>query len=166
MRIVVMGVTGCGKSTVGAGLAQRIGAEFADADDFHPASNVAKMTAGTPLTDEDRWPWLEDVGSWLASRDEAVVACSALKRSYRDLLRAVAGDVTFVHLEAPQAVLEPRVRLRAERDGHFAPPGLLDSQYAALESLDTDEAGGTVDVATADAVAATDAAHRLVSGRV
>ncbi|GIG55348.1 gluconokinase [Demequina activiva] len=160
-----MGVTGCGKSTVGASLAQRIGAEFADADDFHPASNVAKMTAGIALTDADRWPWLEEVASWLASRDEAVVACSALKRSYRDLLRAVAGDVMFVHLAAPQSVLEPRVRLRAERDGHFAPPGLLDSQYATLEPLEPDEPGGAVDVETADAAAVTDAALHLVAGR-
>ena len=160
-----MGVTGCGKSTVGALLAQRMGAEFADADDFHPASNVAKMTAGTPLTDEDRWPWLEEVGSWLASRDEAVVACSALKRSYRDLLRAVAGDVAFVHLEAPQSVLEPRVRLRAERDGHFAPPGLLDSQYAALQPLAEDERGVAIDVAAADATAATDAAEATLMRR-
>ena len=157
-----MGVTGCGKSTVGQSLAAALGAEFADADDFHPASNIAKMSAGAALTDEDRWPWLEDVGSWLARHDQAVIACSALKRSYRDLLRAAATGVVFVHLDAPQAVLEPRVRIRAERDGHFAPAGLLDSQFEALEPLGRDERGGEVDVETADANAASRAALALV----
>ncbi|WP_084104955.1 gluconokinase [Demequina sp. NBRC 110056] len=164
MRVVVMGVTGCGKSTVGMLVAEELGAEFADADDFHTAENVAKMAAGTPLTDEDRWPWLEDVAAWLASRDEGVVACSALKRSYRDLMRSVADGAVFVHLAAPQAVLEPRVRTRAERDGHFAPPGLLDSQYATLEGLAPDEEGVTIDVSSADARAAADAALASVTG--
>lgn len=160
-----MGVTGCGKSTVGELVARGLGAEMGDADDLHSPANVAKMAAGRGLTDEDRWPWLEEVGSWLASRDEAVMACSALKRSYRDLIRAVAPGTVLVHLAAPQEVLEPRVRLRAERDGHFAPPGLLDSQYEALEPLNDDEPGVEIDVSTADAREASASALAWLQGQ-
>jgi gluconokinase len=164
MRIVVMGVTGCGKSTVGARLARELAAPFADADGFHPASNVAKMTAGTPLTDEDRWPWLDRCGQWLADHDDAVMACSALRRAYRDRIRELAGeDVLFVHLAAPQSVLEPRVRERARTEGHFAGPGLLDSQYATLEDLGADERGGVVDVALYGPDAASDAAVAIAN---
>lgn len=141
-----MGVTGCGKSTVGAGVAAALGIPFADADDFHPASNVAKMAAGIALTDDDRWPWLEAVGEWLASEPDAVVACSALKRSYRDRLRARAGALVFVHLAAPQSVLAERVALRSATEGHFAGVDLLASQYEVLEPLGFDEVGGTIDV--------------------
>ncbi|MFN3865633.1 MAG: gluconokinase [Demequina sp.] len=147
MRVVVMGVTGCGKSTVGLRLAHDLKAEFQDGDDLHSEAAIAKMAAGIPLLDEDRWPWLDAVATWLEGQDRGIVACSALKRVYRDCIRDVAGDsVVFVHLAAPQSVLEPRVRRRAKLDGHFAPPGLLDSQYAALEPLGPDERGGRVPV--------------------
>jgi carbohydrate kinase (thermoresistant glucokinase family) len=149
-----MGVTGCGKTTVGMALAERTGAafaelsaEFADADDFHPESNKAKMAAGNPLDDNDRWPWLEDVADWLAVHDNGVMACSALKYSYRELLRAKAGDIFFVHLEGPQSVLEERVIRRQEKTGHFAPAGILDGQYRDLEPLQPGERGVTISVA-------------------
>jgi len=146
MRVVVMGVTGCGKSTAGASLAASLGIPFADADDFHPASNVAKMAAGIPLVDGDRWPWLDAVGEWLSSHPDAVIACSALKRSYRDRLRDDAGAVVFVHLSARQSVLAERVARRSAVEGHFAGVDLLASQFAALEPLAFDEVGGTIDV--------------------
>lgn len=147
-RVVVMGVTGCGKSTVGALVADHLDVPFGDGDDFHSPANVAKMTAGEALTDDDRWPWLRDIGRWLADHPEgAVVACSALKRAYRDVITAAAPDAVFVHLSAPQSVLEERVRERAQREGHFAGPGLLDSQYEALEGPSADERAFTVDVA-------------------
>jgi len=150
-----MGVTGCGKSTVGARLAASLAMPFADADDFHPAANVAKMAAGTSLTDADRWPWLDAVGAWLASHPDAVVACSALKRAYRDRLRTAAGGVVFVHLSARQSVLAERVARRSAVEGHFAGVDLLSSQFAALEPLGFKEVGGTIDVShlSADAVA-------------
>ncbi len=144
-----MGVTGSGKTTVGLRLAHDLRAEFADGDDFHSEEAVTKMSAGLPLTDEDRWPWLDEVATWLSQHDKGIIACSALRRVYRDCIRDVAGDdVVFVHLAAPQSVLEKRVRLRLEREGHFAPPGLLDSQYATLEPLENDEVGGSVPVHT------------------
>lgn len=146
MRVVVMGVTGCGKSSAGAALAGSLGVPFADADDFHPASNVAKMSEGIPLTDDERRPWLDAVGQWLALHPDSVMACSALKRSYRDRLRDAAGDVVYVHLAAKQSVLAERVERRTANEGHFAGADLLDSQYAALEPLGFDEVGGTIDV--------------------
>jgi gluconokinase len=146
-RVVVMGVSGSGKSSVGRELAYAMGVPFADADDFHSAANVAKMAAGVPLTDDDRWPWLADVGAWLASQSGGgVVACSALKRSYRDALRAAAPGARFVHLCGDQAVLESRVGVRREREGHFMAPGMLASQLADLEPLAPDEAGTSIDV--------------------
>jgi len=146
MRVVVMGVTGCGKSSAGAALATFLGVPFADADDFHSPSNVAKMAAGIPLTDAERWPWLDAVGAWLASHQDAVVACSALKRSYRDRLRVDAGAVVFVHLAARQSILAERVARRSATEGHFAGADLLDSQYVTLEPLGLDEVGGTLNV--------------------
>lgn len=146
MRVVVMGVTGCGKSSVGADLAASLGIPFADADDFHPESNVAKMSAGIALTDADRWPWLDAVGEWLACHPDGVIACSALKRSYRDRIRAAAGAIVCVHLAARKSVLAERVALRTATEGHFAGTNLLDSQYATLEPLGFDEVGGTIDV--------------------
>lgn len=146
MHVVVMGVTGCGKTTVGLRLAGQTGAEFADGDDFHSPDAVAKMAANVPLDDDDRLPWLERVGEWLAASPNRVVACSALKRSYRDIIRAYAPDVMFIHLRAPQPVLEARVARRAKATGHFAGPGLLDSQYAILEGLQDDEVGASIDV--------------------
>jgi gluconokinase len=136
MRLVVMGVAGCGKTTLGQALAARLGAGFVDADDLHPAENVTKMSAGQPLTDADRWPWLDLVAVALRDRAPVVVACSALRRAYRDRLRT-AGDVRFLHLAAAQEVIADRL---AARQGHFMPPGLLASQYATLEHPGPDEA--------------------------
>ncbi|MCK5753548.1 MAG: gluconokinase, partial [Mycobacterium sp.] len=142
--VVVMGVSGSGKSTVGAALAQRVRAPFADADDFHPPENIAKMSAGRALDDADRRPWLESIGQWLAQHaDGGVVSCSALKHSYRDQLRAHAPSVFFVHLDGPIEVI---TRRQASRPGHFMPATLLQSQFDTLEPLGPDEAGGVVDV--------------------
>ncbi|MEO8485823.1 MAG: gluconokinase [Betaproteobacteria bacterium] len=133
MIIVVMGVTGCGKSTVGAALAERLGWRFADADDFHPPANVAKMASGTPLTDDDRWPWLDRIADELAAIQSAgghaVLACSALKEIYRARI-ARAGDVRFVHLTGDQATVAARLAVRKHR---YMPASLLASQYATLE---------------------------------
>jgi len=143
--IVVMGVSAVGKSTIGTRIAERLGAPFQDADDLHPAVNVEKMRAGVPLTDDDRWPWLDIVGIELASADASglVVACSALRRGYRDRLRAQAPTTCFVHLHADDLVLMARAEGRI---GHFMPPSLLASQLATLEALADDERGLVVDV--------------------
>lgn len=142
--IVVMGVSGSGKSTAGAALARRLGVPFADADDFHPPANIAKMAAGVPLDDRDRAPWLRAVGAWLAAHpDGGVVTCSALKRAFRDLLRAAAPAVRFVHLAGDPGVVRDRV---ANRTGHFMPVGLVASQFAALEPLAPDEPGVVLDL--------------------
>ncbi|HWM74000.1 MAG TPA: gluconokinase [Nocardioides sp.] len=141
--IVVMGVSGSGKSTVGAALAQRLRVPFADADDFHPPANVAKMTAGEALNDDDRWPWLDAIGEWLAAHDAGVMTCSALKRSYRDVVQRHRPDVEFVHLHGDREVI---TRRQATRPGHFMPASLLDSQFATLEPLEDDERGFVVDV--------------------
>jgi gluconokinase len=146
-HLVVMGVAGSGKTTVATLLAQRLGTEYAEADQFHPEANIAKMSAGTPLTDDDRWPWLEAIRDWLSAEADAgrsgVVTCSALKRSYRDLLRTARGHVCFVHLDGSPDLLAERM---AHRSGHFMPTSLLPSQLATLEPLDEDEPGFTVDV--------------------
>jgi gluconokinase len=143
--IVVMGVSGSGKSTVGAALAQRLRVPFADADDFHPPANIAKMTAGDPLNDDDRYPWLEAIGEWLAQRCEhgGVMSCSALKRKYRDPLRRHCADAEFLHLAGTPEVIGRR---QASRPGHFMPASLLASQFATLEPLGADERGVTIDV--------------------
>ncbi len=146
MRVVVMGVTGCGKSTVGRWLADDLGYPFADADDFHPPGNVAKMAESVPLTDEDRMPWLDVVGAWLSQRDDAVIACSALSRVYRDAIRRRAPDAVFVHLYAPKDVIAARVRRRSATTSHFAGAGLLDAQYRDLVPLGPDEVGASIDV--------------------
>ncbi len=131
MRVVVMGVAGCGKTTLGRALAPRLGAAFVDADDLHPPANRARMAAGQPLTDADRWPWLDLVAGVLRDRAPVVVACSALRRCYRDRLRTGAGaPLRFLWLTGPRAVLATRL---AARQGHFLPPALLDSQLATLE---------------------------------
>ncbi|MEW9871623.1 gluconokinase [Arthrobacter sp. HS15c] len=144
-RIVVMGVSGCGKTTIGDLVARELGVPFLDGDSLHPVDNVAKMAAGTPLTDEDRWPWLATVGSELAAAGNGglVLACSALRRSYRDAIRAQAPDTVFLHLHGSKEVLRARTE---GRTGHFMPPALLDSQLATLEPLDDDEAGIVVDI--------------------
>jgi gluconokinase len=135
--VVVMGVSGTGKSTVGIALAVALGVPFCEGDDLHPHANVDKMSAGTPLTDEDRWPWLDRVGAWLAAHDGAGVAsCSALRRVYRDRLRAAAPDTAFILLDADASTLCARL---LARHGHFMPASLLDSQLATLERPAPDE---------------------------
>ena len=143
--VVAMGVSGAGKSTVGAALAQRLRVPFADADDFHPPANIAKMTAGEALDDTDRQPWLEAIGEWLVAHQQTggVMSCSALKRKYRDQLRQHAADVEFLHLHGTRDVI---ARRQASRPGHFMPASLLDSQFAILEPLEPDEHGQLVDV--------------------
>ncbi|OBG71706.1 MULTISPECIES: gluconokinase [unclassified Mycobacterium] len=141
--IVVMGVSGSGKSTVGAALAHRLGAPFVDADALHPAANIAKMAAGQPLDDHDRYPWLARVGEWLASHPGGVASCSALKRSYRDQLRAHCPGAAFLHLTGSPELLARRLSTRVD---HFMPAALLRSQLDTLEPLGADEAGATVDV--------------------
>jgi gluconokinase len=142
--IVVMGVSGSGKSTVGAALAQRLRVPFADADDFHPPDNIAKMSAGHPLDDDDRHLWLEAIGEWLAGhRGGGVMSCSALKRKYRDQLRRHCADIEFLHLEGS---VETIGRRQASRPGHFMPATLLASQFQTLEPLEPDEHGVAIDV--------------------
>lgn len=137
--VVVMGVSGVGKSAVGLELASAACVEYADGDDFHPQANAEKMSAGTALTDEDRWPWLESIGGWLADHDESggVISCSALRRSYREVLTGHAPRVTFLHLVGDHAVILSRMQGR----DHFMPASLLDSQEATLEPLEADENG-------------------------
>jgi gluconokinase len=146
-HLVVMGASGSGKTTVGMALAARLGYAFADADDFHAESSVAKMARGEPLTDADRGPWLQALAAWIASRNadgrSSVLACSALKRRYRDTLRTAAPQhVSFVFLAVPSEVLRERLR---ERTGHFVRVHLLESQLATLEPLEADEPGICVD---------------------
>ena len=142
-----MGVSGSGKSTIGALLAQALGIPFTDADGLHPQANIEKMASGVPLTDADRRPWLALVGQALADAGTAgtglVIACSALKRVYRDAIRAAAPEVRFVHLDGTLEVLSERMAGRTE---HFMPPALLRSQLATLENLHWDEPGFTVDL--------------------
>lgn len=145
-HVVVMGVSGTGKSTIAAALAREHGWDFVEGDDFHPRGNVAKMRAGTPLTDDDRWPWLDALAARLARAGEGrvVLTCSALRRAYRDVLRgpSAPGEVFFLHLSAAEDVLAARMRARE----HFMPPALLHSQLEALEPLQHDELGATLDV--------------------
>jgi gluconokinase len=138
-----MGVSGSGKSTVGAALAARLDIPFADADAFHSAANIAKMSAGTPLTDDDRYPWLAAVGQWLADHERGVMSCSALKRRYRDQLRSHRATIEFLDLTGSPELIDRR---QAERTGHFMPPSLMESQFNALEPLDSDERGLAIDV--------------------
>ncbi len=140
-----MGVSGVGKSTIGQGLAAALGAPFADADAFHPPANVAKMSAGTPLTDDDRWPWLDAIGTWLDARGEAggVVTCSALKRVYRDRLLAGRPGVRLLYLHGDPALVMAR---QAARVNHFMPASLMASQYATLEPPGADEAAIALEV--------------------
>lgn len=137
MRIVLMGVAGCGKSSVGEALALRLGIPYRDGDDLHPAANVEKMRQGVPLTDDDRWPWLDRVAQALAA-PPVIIGCSALKRAYRDRIRAGAGGpVRFVYLHGSRDLIAGRM---AARQGHYMPLSLLDSQFAALEPPGQDEA--------------------------
>ena len=143
--IVVMGVAGSGKSSLMAALEERLGWPTLEGDSIHPPPNIEKMAAGIPLTDADRRPWLEAIAAWIGERERArqssIVTCSALRRSYRDILRRGHPWVWFVHLEASREVLESRI---AGRTGHFLPASMLDSQLEALERLGPDEPGSTL----------------------
>jgi gluconokinase len=146
MHVVVMGVSGTGKTSVGEELAEELGCEFIEGDSLHPRRNIEKMERGIPLTDEDRWPWLQAIAELVAVRDlegtSTVVTCSALRRKYRDILRD-AAPTFFVHLDAPFEVLQARMQ---ERTKHFMPTSLLRTQFDTLEPLDEDESGAVVDV--------------------
>ncbi|XVX20981.1 gluconokinase [Actinomycetota bacterium] len=143
--IVVMGVSGSGKTTLAEGLSEELGWTFAEGDDFHSDEARAKMAGGTPLTDEDRWPWLERIHAWMVERldrgEPVIVSCSSLKRSYRDVLTGGRDDVRFLHVTASKEELERRL---AERKGHYMPAKLLHSQLATLEHLADDEPGVTL----------------------
>lgn len=158
--LVVMGVSGCGKSTVAALLAGRLHWPFAEGDDFHPAANVAKMHSGHPLDDEDRRPWLAKVADWiderLAQGSGGVVTCSALKRRYRDVLRR--DGVVFVYLHGTHDQIARRM---AARHGHFMPVALLDSQFADLEEPGSDEDAIRIDIGDTPSRIADDIVHRL-----
>lgn len=147
MHVIVMGVSGCGKTTVGKSLAERTGWRFAEGDDFHPKANIDKMAVGVPLEDDDRWPWLEDIAAWVRSHanrgHNTIVTCSALKRSYRDLLIQEMPWMGFVHLHGTLEVLTDRMK---HRSGHFMPVSLLTSQIDTLESLAVDECGIVIDI--------------------
>lgn len=159
--VVVMGVSAVGKSSVARALARLLDSPWQDADDLHPAANVAKMASGEPLTDDDRWPWLDAVGHALADADGGLVmACSALRRSYRDRLRTLEPRAVFVHLSGSRALLAERA---SAREGHFMPSALLDSQLATLEPLDADEPGVVLDVSASVAEIATRAAEWVAS---
>jgi gluconokinase len=155
--VVVMGVSGSGKTTIAEALADRLGWEFTEGDSHHPPANVEKMRAGIPLDDGDRAPWLAQLAGWIGEREAAgrsvVLTCSALKRAYRDRLRTGNDSVWFVHVDVPEDELARRM---AERTGHYMPASLLGSQLAALERLGPDEPGVTVS-GTGDASAVTDA---------
>jgi gluconokinase len=145
--LVVMGVSGSGKSTIADKLAARLGWRYEDGDQFHPASNVAKMSAGHPLTDEDRWPWLQviadEIDRLCRDGERATIACSALKRSYRDILVHGRSDVRIVFLDGSQELIASRL---AARHGHFMPPGLLTSQFRTLEPPAASERPITVSI--------------------
>jgi len=149
VTVVLMGVAGSGKSSVMAAVGARLGWPALEGDALHPPANVAKMAAGSPLSDADRAPWLEAVGDWISAREaerqSSLVTCSSLRRAYRDVLRRGRPSVWFVHLDAPRNVLEARIR---RREGHFMPASMLDSQLATLEPLESDEPGTTLDAAS------------------
>ena len=146
-RLIVMGVSGCGKSTVGGLLGSRTGIPFIEGDTLHPARNVALMAAGTPLTDEDRAGWLDDIASRFGALEAdagLIISCSALKRIYRERLRAACPDLRFIHLHGDKALLEQRLQYRT---GHYMPPSLLTSQFQTLEPPGSVEPAITLDIA-------------------
>lgn len=163
--LVLMGVSGCGKSTVAALLAGRLGWAFEEGDALHPPANVDKMAAGHPLTDEDRWPWFEAVSEWIEGQldkgENGIVTCSALKRSYRDLLNRRGSNIVFVYLAGDKETIANRL---AVRHGHFMPSSLLDSQFADLEEPAPDEPSLRVDVGAAPEVIAEDIFNELDLG--
>lgn len=158
-HVVVMGISGSGKTTIATHLAETLNWTFAEADEFHSAENIDKMTSGIPLTDEDRWPWLESIREWLTEQAQGgistVITCSALRRVYRDILTQAAGEVSFVHLIADTDLILDRMKTRS---GHFMPQSLLPSQLSTLEPLESDEPGlrivntGTPDEVIADVI--------------
>jgi gluconokinase len=160
--LVVMGVSGSGKSTIGEQLASRIGWTFEDGDQFHPASNVAKMKAGHPLTDDDRWPWLRAIAAEIdricKAGEHVVIACSALKHTYRDVLVHGRNDVRIVFLDGTQQVIADRL---ARRKGHFMPPDLLPSQFRTLEPPGSDEHPVTVSIDASIEAVVDDIVHQL-----
>jgi gluconokinase len=160
--VVVMGVSGSGKTTVGRGIATAMGWDYAEGDDFHSAENVAKMASGVPLTDEDRWPWLRAIGDWLDEHERAgrsaVVTCSALRRVYRDLLREGRDEVRFCHVHVDTDLIKSRLE---HRQGHYMPPSLLPSQLATLEPLQPDEPGVVVSATPAPDEIVQDALRKL-----
>ncbi|WP_257181144.1 gluconokinase [Corynebacterium cystitidis] len=143
-NIVVMGVSGSGKSTIGHMLGERLGLPYKDGDELHPQRNIDKMAEGIPLNDDDRWPWLQLIGEWLADHPEGgLIGCSSLKRSYRDRIREFAPDAIFVHVHGQRDLLFSRMSVRP---GHFMPASLLDTQLEILEPLGDDEAGKVFDI--------------------
>jgi carbohydrate kinase (thermoresistant glucokinase family) len=166
--LVMMGVSGSGKTTIASAVAQRLGWQMLEGDKLHPPANVAKMSAGTPLTDDDRWPWLHAIASaiddWRANGVSGVVACSALKRAYRDILIGPRKNVVLVYLEGSHELIAKRM---AARHGHFMPPGLLDSQFATLEEPAEAEHPIVVSVAPApEAIAETIVEKLNQQGRI
>ncbi|MFD0704463.1 gluconokinase [Alloscardovia venturai] len=146
IHIVVMGVAGCGKSTAATAIRDQLNYTMAEGDDFHPQANIDKMSAGIPLTDDDRWPWLSAINEWMVSQEalgkNTVVSSSALKRSYREVLNR-GVDVYFLHLDGEQRLIQERL---SARQGHFMPPALLPSQFAILEPLSSDENGEAISI--------------------
>jgi carbohydrate kinase (thermoresistant glucokinase family) len=160
--LVVMGVSGSGKTTVGKLLAERLGWHYQEGDALHPPGNVAKMSRGTPLTDADRMPWLQRIAArideWRRRGESGVITCSALKRAYRDVIVGDRPDVGLIHLEGSRTLIAARV---AARKGHFMPPALLDSQFAALQTPSPEERAIAVDVAGTPAEIVDEIVRRL-----
>ncbi|MPV36073.1 gluconokinase [Georgenia subflava] len=161
-HLVIMGVASSGKTTIAQLLVERLGWVYAEADQFHPQANIDKMSAGTPLEDDDRWPWLRAIRTWLDEQDQAgrntVITCSALKRVYRDILQGDDDDVFFVHLSGSPELIADRMSKRA---GHFMPTSLLPSQFSTLEPLGEDEPGISVDISGTPAEITDEIVERL-----
>ncbi|MGP5728883.1 gluconokinase [Corynebacterium casei] len=156
--VVLMGVSGSGKSSVGEKLSPLVGLPYRDGDDMHPQSNIDKMESGTPLNDEDRMPWLKNIGQELAASGGLMIGCSALKRSYRDLIRSYCPEAVFVHLAGDFELLSERMN---SRTGHFMPASLLKSQFETLQQLEPDEKGVVIDIEPSVGEVAQQAANYL-----